>query len=453
MNSQSSPQCRISWSPLRVWLVPVLSLILVACGNADSTPATSPTMTVADAGTPSGNGQGTAIPTVVTTPVNSQDLVLWWPETLAPSDLPDVTDLLNQQIGAFDASEEGDIGIDFRLKRYHDAGGILSTLRTATEVAPGALPDLTLIRRAELVSAAQAGLIYPLEGFVSSAIIGDLFDPALALGQVDGRIYGLPYVLDVMLTTYRISDDRGENVTTLTTWAFDDVLSRETTLVFPAGPVTGVNNTFYLQYLDAGGTPPRSDGTMRLNEEALLTTLEFYEQAYALGIIDRQVLDYQSISDYQSALVLGEFDAAIVDSSTYLNLRHENQDFRPAPIPTESGQPISIIDGWMWVVTTGNADRQSLAARFLNWMMDTSSQREYAEAIRMLPSQRSALRGMEELVNLELMNEIIASTIIPPPESSGGTLARAMQNALNTVLTGESTAAEAVQVVLSQITD
>ena len=453
MTSPSCSQCQLSCAPLRVWLVLISTLILSACGSAETTPVVSPTPTGAP-GTPLGAGQGTAIPTAEFTPTNAQSLVLWWPEALAPADSPEVTDLLNQQIGAFDASEEGNIDIEFRLKRYQDAGGIMSTLRTATAVAPGALPDLTLIRREELVTAVQAGLVYPLEGFVSSAIIGDLYDPALALGQIDGQIYGLPYMLDVLHLAYPVPDDTGTGDITIAGSTFDDILSQEISLVFPAGRVSGVNNTFYLQYLDAGGTPVRTDGTMRLNEEALLTTLEFYEQAYDLGMIDGRVFDYASVSDYQSALALGEYDAAIIDSSTYLDLRHAEQNLRPGPIPTASGQPISIVNGWMWVVTTSNADRQSLAARFLNWMMDTSSQRKYAEAIHMLHSQRSALHSMEEdVVDLELMEEIVANAIVPPPENTGGTLARAMQNALNAVLSGESTAEDVTQAIISQMGD
>jgi ABC-type glycerol-3-phosphate transport system substrate-binding protein len=399
-------------------------------------------------------GQGTAIPTAEATPTNAQSLVLWWPEALAPADSPDVIDLLNQHIGAFDTAEESNIDIEFRLKRYQDAGGIMSTLRTASAVAPGALPDLTLIRREELVAAVQAGLVYPLEGFVSSAIIGDLYDPALALGQVDGQIYGLPYMLDVLLLVYRTSETDSADSAVIADWTFNDILSRGNSIVFPAGQVTGVNNTFYLQYLAAGGTPPRSDGTMRLNEEALLTTLEFYEQSHSLGLIDSRVFDYTNVSDYQPALALGEYDAAIVNSSMYLSLSRDEPNLRPAPIPNASGQPISIVNGWMWVVTTGNLDRQSLTSRFLNWMMDTSSQREYAEAIHMLPSQRSALHSMgEDVAYLDLMDEIVANAIIPPPENAGGTLARAMQNALNAVLSGETTAVEATQAIINQMTD
>lgn len=440
---------------LRVVVLLVAGSLLVACGG--DSPATS-TVTPTEATTtvtPLGVGQGTAIPTAENTPVNMLKLVLWWPEALAPADLPNVTDLLDQQIAAFGTSEETYIDIEFRLKRYLDVGGIMATLRTANAVAPGALPDLTLLRREELVSAVQNQLIYPLEGLVSSAVIGDLYDSTLALGQVDGQIYGLPYTVDVLHLAYNAALMTGGEASSMPSqWSFEEMLENRVPLVFPAGRVNGVNSTFYLQYLNAGGTPPRSDGTMRLNEDALRVTLEFYERAYEQGLIGGQVFEYVSVGDYISALTLGEITAAVIDSNHYLDLRAEGRLLQPGLIPTATGQPTSIVNGWMWVLTTNNADQQKLVARFLNWMMDANSQREYAAAIHMLPSQRAALQGMHsDLVDVDMMDGILMNAIIPPPENAGGITARAMQSALNAVLTGTSTAEEAVRTVVEQTTN
>jgi ABC-type glycerol-3-phosphate transport system substrate-binding protein len=433
---------------LLVWLF-ISVVVFTACGGGNENTAdieptiTNPSATV----TPLSIEQTTPVPTDEVTPAVSANMVLWWPEALAPSDLPRATELLGQQIADFAISVDGGVDVEFRRKSYQDTGGILSTLRTAGTVAPGVLPDLTLIRRSDLASAVQDGVIHPLEGFVSSAIIGDLYDSALELGQVDGQIYGLPYTLDVLHLSYQ-SDE------TVPEWSFAAVLDSESAFVFPAGRVNGINNTFYLQYLDAGGTAPRSDGSMRLNEDALRTVLDFYEQAYTLGIVDGRVFEYASATDYKAALLTAEINMAVLDSTTYMDLIAEGVDLLSASIPTESGQAVSVVDGWMWVMTTDNTDRQELAASFLNRMMDTSSQREYAEAVHMLPSQRMALLDMApDLVDVELMDSLLDNAVIPLPENAGGSVARAMQNALIAVLSGESTAEEAVQVVIEQVGD
>ena len=432
----------------------VLSLLFAACGGGDDA-APNPTVIPTEVATTTPLGaQGTPIPTAESTLTNTSTLVLWWPESLAPADLPDVTDLLNEQIGDFGQSEELPVDIEFRLKRYQDVGGILSTLQTAGSVAPGALPDLTLIRREDLAAAVQSGLIYPLEGFISSAIIGDLYDSALELGQIEGQIYGLPYTLDMLQLAYRIPSESELDADPFSNWTFEAILAAEIPLVFPAGRVNGISNTVYLQYLDAGGTPPTADGTIHLNQEALLTVLTFYEQATALGLIDERVLNYASVTDYQSALASGEINLAVIDSSMYLELNADGAGLLPGQIPTASGQPVSIVNGWMWVMTTGNADQQALASRFLSWMMNINSQREYSEAVHMLPSQRSALQNMDtDMVDVTLIDSILTNAIIPLPDNAGGTLARAMQNALNAVLAGESTAEDAVQAVVDQAED
>ena len=151
----------------------------------------------------------------------------------------------------------------------------MATLRTANNVAPGALPDMTLIRREDLLSAAQSGLIYPLEGLVPSAILGDLYDVALELGQVDGQIYGLPFMLEGYHLAYHGIID-----TLDVSASFDDFLLKETEWVFSGGRADNVTtDILFAQYLDAGGTPSQSNGKISIDSEALSTVLTFYEQA------------------------------------------------------------------------------------------------------------------------------------------------------------------------------
>ena len=50
--------------------------------------------------------------------------------------------------------------------------------------------------------------------------------------------------------------------------SFDDMLSGEVAFLFPAARANGLNQTFYLQYLAAGGVTP-DDGVMSVNEDAL----------------------------------------------------------------------------------------------------------------------------------------------------------------------------------------
>jgi ABC-type glycerol-3-phosphate transport system substrate-binding protein len=443
----------------------LLILALAACGAARSVadeviptiPQPTPTFTPLAAAQ-----QPTAIPTLEITPASAFNLVIWWPEPLAPVDRPDVITVLDQQIGSFDMAEGGETNIEFRRKRVQDVGGIMTTLRTASTVAPGALPDLTLIRREDLITAAQAGLIQPLDDILPAGTLDDLYEPLTALGMVDGQIYGLPYIVDVSLLVYYAADvdDDAVEVTpqveddeagAAPPWTFNHILDHELEWVFPAGRATGVNTVFLIQYLEAGGVPLDAASTMTLNPDAVRSVLEFYEQLARAGLISAEVFEYTSARDYFSSLVGGSLNAAVVDSSMYLQMRADDVPLLAAPIPTESGRAASVTNGWMWVVPTSSAERQTTAARFLSWMMESDRHREFAEAIYGLPSQRTALQSLDdELVDVYLLNAIASSPATIPPDGSSGTLARAMQNALIAVITGQSTAEDATRTVIEQ---
>ncbi len=369
-------------------------------------------------------------------------LMIWLPEPLYPVDDEAIANLLNTQFAEFETSQ-GNVEVEWRRKKVEDVGGIISTLRTASPVAPGALPDLTLLRRSDLVLAVQLGLIQPLEGRASSAILGDLYDAALRLGQVDGQLYGLPYMLETQHLIYRPP-------LSLTGWSFADVLAQDVPFVFPAGGANGVNDVFLVQYLAA--LPPDeaaqvTSGELPINAEALRSVLSFYQQAVESSVITPSVLDFTTPIDY--AAFLGE-GTALVTSTTYLSLSARGEVLEFAPIPTASGNDATMLDGWIWVMTTTNAERQEMALQLMDWMMDAQRHGDYSAAVNMVPSQRSTLRRWDDAAYGDFVDVLLNNAFLPLSESAA---TRAMQNALGSVLLGQRTADEATQEVLNQLTE
>jgi len=395
--------------------------------------------------------QITPIATTLPTAMMPTTLIIWWPEPLAPVDHPELSEeggVLYEQINTFDLAEGVSVEVDFRRKQPTDTGGIMSTLRTAVAVAPGSVPDVTLLRREDLLTAVQLGLVHPLEDFISPAVIDDLYGVGLELGRVNGEIYGLPYMLDALVLAYHPSETA---ILSETTWNFEDILAQDSTLLFPAVRPNGISNLFLLQYVSAGGTLPDISGIMTLNLDALEATLSFYEQAQNMGLIAPRTLDAQSSADYLSEIVNGSSYLAVMTSSQYLKLHTADNSLRVASVPTSNGDTVTTVNGWMWVITAETADRQALAARFIDWMMDSDRQRNYAGAIYVLPSQETALLGLNRsLVDTHLMDDLLTHAIPIPPDNLGGIVTRAMQNALIAVLSGEASAEEAVQEVIEQ---
>lgn len=377
------------------------------------------------------------------TDAGPQRLSVWWPEPLAPLENGTAAEVLSQQLSAFQ-SENNAINVQFRLKRVEDVGGIMSTLRTASAVAPGALPDLTLLQRDDLLVAAQSGLIQPLAGRLSPAVIEDLPNIALELGSIGGELYALPYTLEVLHAAYPPS------MSALTSVSYDALLSERIPFMFPAGRTSGNNEVLLLQYLADGGS--LSDGgSLLVERSALQTTLGFYEQAVELGVVDPLVLEYVRSTDYLDRVSEADGGLGVMSSTQYLELLGSGVDLRAGSIPTDSGMPLTVVDGWMWVLTTSDADRQTQALRFLNWMLDANRQADYTSVVGMLPSQRTALRQLGYPEYVTFVGQLLGNAVLPLTEAESGAAARAMQSALATVLTGQRSAEEATRDVMNQL--
>jgi ABC-type glycerol-3-phosphate transport system substrate-binding protein len=385
----------------------------------------------------------TLAPTSAITPTQPGPitLVTWWPDSVAPVENSAATETRVAQIESFETMQ-GNVIIQVRLKQENDLGSIMSTLRTASAVAPGALPDLTLIRRDDLLDAAQGGLIYPLEGKIASAILGDLYDVALQLGQVDGQLYGLPYLLDAQHIAYHA----GASIPA----RFETFLSEKLSFAFPAAEANRISSVFLTQYLAAGGTLPVNN-VMTINESALLNTLTFYERAAAEGVVDASILNYTTSAEYQVDLLSGVIDVGLVTSKNYLDLTQAGENLEFGTIPTEAGQIVGEVNGWMWVLTTSSADRQALAVRFLNWLLNAARQGQYSQTVHYLPSQRTALQEWGDTPYLTFVNTLLMNATPPLSDIAGGTTARAMQGAFVSVLMGQSSAEQATQAVMSQV--
>jgi len=297
-----------------------------------------------------------------------------------------------------------------------------------------------------LLAAEQARLVYPMAGDISQPILGDLYARALQLGQINDELFGLPYMLEVQHMAYRPA------AATRLSSRFDDILNRRISFAMPVAQTNQINSVLLTQYLDAGGTLPEGD-SITMNADALQQILDFYEQAVRYGLIDPAVLNYTSPADYQTALVSGTLDAGVVNSTGYLHLLAADATIQFGPVPTASGQTVGEVDGWMWVTTTSSADRQALAARFLNWILNATRQGEYSRTINMIPSQQSALQLWEDDPYIGFVQDLLRNALLPLSDSEGGSIARAVQNALVAVLAQESTAEEATNDLLSRLPD
>ena len=382
-------------------------------------------------------------------PIAMRPLSVWLPAPLI-SDMDSAAyALLSEHTRAF--SENNEVEVEYRIKAIGVAGGIMSTIRSGSEVAPGALPDIALIPRREFTPTQARQYLQSMETLFSSWLINDLSD-TLAFGQIplEGSValYGLPYFLEVLHSVATgalagVSDSP----------SFDDVLASNASMLFPAVRPSGLNQTFYLQYLAAGGSSARN-GSLEIDEAALLAVLEFYEQLLRQGGITADVLSYQSPSAYIDGFIQGADDAQIgvFWSSEFLAMRDQHlPDAAPGTIPAPDGGSRATRDGWLWVIVTPDMTRQTLSARFLEWMTEPEFHAAFSKSLYLLPAQSSILRdSLPETIDAGFYSDLLANAIAPLPESEGGAVPRIMQEAMIKVLRGETTAAAATRQVVNQ---
>ncbi|MBL8163473.1 MAG: extracellular solute-binding protein [Anaerolineae bacterium] len=411
------------------WLY-VCLLLAAGCASAAQSPLATAEALVTAIPTPT---PVSVAPTPALTTEEQRPLTIWMPDELAPLNNTDAAALLTAQLDEY-LSTQAQYRIELRTKKPDGVGGIMETLRAAREVAPGALPDLTLLRRADLLTAIEAGLIQPLSTMLPRTLLSSLHPATTRLGQINGTIYGVPYALIIQHMAYR------PDVLSGTYASFEEVLSNRQPLVFPAGSDAGLNIVL-LQYLAAGGRISDLENG-RLNRDALLTVFNFYASAREADLVGTTLFNYTRTSDYLDLLVNSEINAAVLDSSSYLTALARGRALTAAPLPMPDGEALTLLDGWMWVLMTGSAERQTVAIDLLTWMLDAERQAAYTRAVNVIPAGRDALSQWDAGVYSTFVTQILENTRTLPAKNS--MLFVALQEALAAIIAGERTAEEAV---------
>lgn len=421
--------------------LPVLILLLVACASQPLAQPITPSAAQLTPTVAAATHTQPPSPAPSTTPSPANTTVRFWlPDTLAGLDNVDAGDVLAEQIGSFE-SANANIEVEVRLRSAEGAGGLLEALRHTAAVAPGALPDLTLLRYDDFRSAAQEGLLAPLNPADLPPLDTTYLPSIAAMALVDEQFYGVPGTIELLHVA------APEDVRLPSSWRFDAVIDAGLPLLFPAAPPSGIADVFLLQYLTAGEADAIRD-TLTLNEDALRATLRFYERAVDAELIPVDVLEYDIPDRY--AGILGEDVPLVVNSHMVLQALGRGETLSYGHIPTLTGEPVALADGWLWVITTGDPARQRTALRLLNWMLATERQAAYHLAIERLPAATAAQRQ----VNAEyaaFIAPLLENMIIPSEAYREGALARALQNAYASVISGQSTANDALAALLAQM--
>lgn len=389
-------------------------------------------------------------PTVTPTPTRELEpmivtIRLWLPEELRPYGDRRGSALLAQQLDEF-SDAYPDIQVEVIVKKARGRGGLFDFLRTARDAAPSVLPDLVVLDAADLKTAAGSGLIQPLDRLLSSAEMADRFPFATELGTVDGQTFGYVIGSDMQHAAYRPGLFDSPPI------SWTQIISPPVPFLFPTGGRDQqVNDATLIQYLAAGGKLADSEGHPALDQEVMVSVLGFYSACIGTGAISPTVV--LNIADTDQAweqFQEGQGGIAVVRASRYWS--EADETVAAAPIPTQSGQPLSIARGWTIALVTDDPARQSLAMLLFDWLIAPNRNGPWTQTAGYLPGTRSALRTWDiSNGDRAVLRSVMEAAVPPPRPEVMATAGMAMQEALEAVLRGRSRPEEAAATAVKRL--
>jgi ABC-type glycerol-3-phosphate transport system substrate-binding protein len=374
-------------------------------------------------------------PTLESTPPTPSPTVLkvWLPPQFDPAGDTPAGDLLQSRLDQYTA-QRPDVRIETRLKAVSGSGGLLDSLSTASAAAPLVVPDLILLPRSSVEIAALKGLLFPYDDLSDTLNEDDWYPYAQDLARLQTSIFGLPFAGNALISLYRPAAIENPPAD----WSSALELSQP--LAFPAAD----EQAFFTlaQYLSADGPIQDSDGRPTLEAAALIEVLSFYQEAEVGGVMPFWLTQFTTDEQSWEAYTENQVDMVTTWTNRYLTTLPG--DTVAAPILTQDGAPLTLASGWVWALSNPQIERQALSADLAEFLTQGAFLAEWTEAAGYLPPRASALQGWSNAALRSLMERIIRSARIIPPNDVMAVLGPALQQATVNVLKQQSNPAAAV---------
>jgi multiple sugar transport system substrate-binding protein len=413
--------------------------------SGTQTPETIPAHTVIS----TSETQATQIPAVtqghpvVTQPGGVPSLRVWLPPQFDPDGSSLASDLLRARLDEFEA-KYSTIRLDVRVKALDGPGGMLDSLVAASAAAPQALPDLVLIPRVLLESAAVKGLLYPYDGLTNIMDDQSWFEYAIQLAHLKDSTYGIPFAGDVMVLARAITE------TVAAPLSLQDTLFQKNVLLYPAGDPQALFTM--CMYLAEGGKLQNDQGRPALDELPLANILNYDQQASLEGVMPYTLTQFTDDSQVWEALLSGQYPLAVTWASTFLaDPRIGQANLALAPLPTPDGTPFTLANGWSWALAGQDPAARHLSVTLAEFLVDKEFMAEWTQAAGYLPPRVDALQAWPESPWQKVIEQVSFSAWLAPSPDLTATVGPVLQQALVDVLAGRRDAQSAAQAAVDQI--
>jgi multiple sugar transport system substrate-binding protein len=345
-------------------------------------------------------------------------LRLWLPPQFNPNANNPAAALLKKRLNDFEADHPG-LQIDVRIKSDSDDANLLDSLAITNLAAPNAMPDLIALPRHPLESAAQKGLIQPLD--LSSQLQSpELYPYARELSEIDGTPYGLPFAGDALVMIYR------PELVWIKTW--DDILLSNSQLIFAGADPQG--ETLLSLYASAGGELTDAQGKPALDQDILIKVLQLFSKGRGVSLFPDAI---KNISTDEQVLQEYRNQRAEIGILHFSNA-HATQDQLYQPLMGLGEEPhFTFSDGWMWALTGRTPERQRLTMDLATYLTADEFLTSWVQAAGYLPTHRLNTGGQPDETSLDVIQ---ASQPVPSADVVS-VLSPLLQEAVTRVLNGE----------------
>jgi len=437
-------------------LVLLLLLTLVGCtalpfqlGNRPPINATNSLTELSPTTTTVPVAEGTTTPSAPQeTAVNNQpeggNLVrIWLPPEFDPDGNSPASQLLANHLEAFVSRNPG-VRLEVRVKAGDGEGGLLDALVVANAAAPLALPDLVLLSRPLLESAALKGLLYPMDELTALMDNPGWFEYARQLARLKTSTYGIPFAGDALVLAYQPSQIPTSPPN------LEGLLPLGKVLLFPA---TDPQALFTLSlYLAEGKSLQDAQGRPALDESTLMRILLFDQLASAAGVMPYWLAQYSNDVQIWEAFTGEGFPMAVTWASAFLlHKSSASSDLALAPLPTLNGIPFSLATGWSWALAGQDPERRLISVRLAEFMVEKDFLAQWSLAAGYLPPRIEALQSWQDAELSPVIEQISASAGLMPPADLISSLGPALEQAVVDVLKNQSDPQSAAQTVIKQV--
>jgi ABC-type glycerol-3-phosphate transport system substrate-binding protein len=417
----------------------VVLAALTACNNTPTAPApaTSTSTPAALATQPPQPVPPTPAPD---TPIT---LTLWLPTRFLPAEDNTAYQVLQRQLDEFARSTDG-AASQIVVKQDRGAGGLLDLLRTASPVASAVLPDIIALDNSDLEAAARSGLLQPIGTLLPAGLIDDLYPFARDLGSLNGELYGMVYSADLEhLAT-------GGAISLPADW--DDLLKSSRRYLFALGSNNNVSDAVLAHYLSAGGRLIDDQGNAALDEAALRTLLETYQDAREAGVLPSNLTELDSADKVWNAWRGFGTAVANLSATRYLSVETRLPDLQVGNLPSLIQPARPLGRGWAYAIVTKDARRQAAAARLLQHLLSPQNNGEWTRVAGVLPGRAAALAQWDQAnPYTAFAGSQLAQAQALPPAAVRSVINPILRKAIEDVLAGRATPAEAARTAVTTL--